>query len=75
VNDDVASTHGNSGSSFLLAANGTLLILAGLLLGPAIAAAQESLVLVCQVVPSLFMLLAWAILVWGVFQARAASGE
>jgi hypothetical protein len=157
MNDHAASTHGNSGSSFQLAANGTMLILAGLLLGPAIGVApyprlmlsahsiflgvgmlsilaaallktslasvgrrsarlvvfahvlewvlclsqvagafwgtnkalsiagaqagapggapwQESLVLVCQLVPSLFLLLAWAILVWGVFRAHT-SGE
>ena len=31
---------------------------------------QETLVLVCQLVPSLFLLIAWALLVWGVFLAR-----
>ncbi len=29
--------------------------------------------LVCQLVPSLFLLIAWAILVWGVFRAHTAG--
>jgi hypothetical protein len=31
---------------------------------------QENLVLVCQLVPSLFLLFAWVLLVWGVFHAN-----
>jgi hypothetical protein len=34
---------------------------------------QENLVLICQVVPSVILLISWAVLVWGVFMARKSQ--
>ncbi len=56
-------------------ANKTLPIAAAQAGAPGAAAWQESLVTACHVIPALLLIVAWILLVWGVFRGLAKRNE